>query len=122
MAIKTLTLAILMTTTAHAADWGKWVRRATVAGACAMSMVDLRTTRSALSRGAVETNPLLSGGGVGRMVGMKVGVCVGQASVEEWAGRGAGRHDRLWIGVNLVQIAGLAVVARRNTQMGRGRE
>jgi hypothetical protein len=73
--------------TAQASGKGVWLRRATLAAACAASFWDVRTTRTAVSLGALERNRLLAGPDGkprwGRMIGIKAGLCAGSAAAQE---------------------------------------
>ena len=59
----------------------KWLRRATMAAACAASFWDIQTTRTAVRHGAYEANRLFADAGGnprwGRMIGFKE---IGRAS------------------------------------------
>jgi hypothetical protein len=69
---------------ALSADWTLF-RRISQAAGCAASMADGMTTLAAAKYGAVETNPLLGRDpGAARVIGIKLGLCVGQIAWSEW--------------------------------------
>jgi hypothetical protein len=56
----------------------KWVRRTVTAAACAASAFDVSSTNYAISRGAIEANPLVANNGRvrwGRASLIKIGIC-----------------------------------------------
>jgi hypothetical protein len=65
----------------------QWLRRITLAASCAASIWDLQTTRTAVARGARESNRLVADAAGnprwGRMIGLKAGLCVGTAVAQE---------------------------------------
>lgn len=110
---KLLIALILLTATAHAANWAK-IRRATLAIACSSMAADAYTT---MGPRRIELNPLLrrSDGrpAMGRIWALKAGACGGLAVVQEtwpWT------NDRAWTAANVGTAAGLGWVAWRNTR------
>jgi hypothetical protein len=103
---------------------GVWLRRLTLAAACASGVWDIYTTRNAVRLGAVESNRLLADGQGrprwGRMIALNVGVCAGSALAQELLDRKRrpGATDYVWTGVNsalAVRHAAAAVHNRRVT-------
>jgi hypothetical protein len=99
---------------------GLWLRRLTLAAACASSFWDLHTTGTALRSGAVESNPLLVDGvgsvRSGRMLGVKLAVCAGSGISQEVLQRNphSGSQNYAWTGVNAAMAAGFSAAALRN--------
>ena len=97
-----------------------WLRRITLAAACAASAWDVQSTAAAIGRGGVESNNMFTNpmGRVrwGRMLGIKVAVCGGMAAAQEIKTFGGSRpiKDDLWIGVNSGIAARFAFAAVRN--------
>lgn len=116
--MKRIALLILMTTlplaqSMLAAGPAKWVRRLTAVGACAASMADLATTRSALAQGrGREGNPLMQS--QARLAGFKVGLCGGSLILQEFT-----KHDKAATAVNVGQIGLFGWTAHHNSRVGR---
>jgi hypothetical protein len=96
-----------------------WLRRLTLAGACAASFLDVRSTQSALSNGAVEANPLFADRAgnprYGRMIGFKLGACAGMGVAQELGLFGRGRNaDHGWIAANSTMAGTFAAIVARN--------
>lgn len=65
---------------------GKLLKRLTGVAACGASMLDVASTAYSVNRGGVESNGLLSNNGrpaYGKMVGIKIGACVGNLFLQE---------------------------------------
>ena len=77
-----LILAIFPVALAQAANWTS-LRRIAQISSCAASMVDAAST---LRPGLRELNPLLGSGqpNAGRIIGIKVGICLAPIIVAEW--------------------------------------
>jgi hypothetical protein len=122
----TLALFLVLQSTALAAEHKghhPWLRRLTLAAACAASFWDVQTTRDGIAAGGQEDNPLFSGPQGrprwGRIVGFKAGTCAASWIAEEhFANRGS--SDRFWIGVNTVSAGSLAGVALHNLRVADG--
>jgi hypothetical protein len=97
-----------------------WLRRVTLAAACATSFWDLHTTSVGVSNGAREANPLfadpLGRPRWGRMIGFKAGTCAASALAEEHFTRQR-PSDRFWIGVNTFTAGSFTAVAIRNVKV-----
>lgn len=80
-------IVLLLPGSAHAADWTKLRRISQIAG-CAASMLDARST---IRPGLNETNPILGRGNPNaeRIIGLKLGICVGTIIASEWSHRQA---------------------------------
>jgi hypothetical protein len=65
----------------------RWVRRATLAAACAASAADAATTYEGKLAGMQENNPLFRASNgtpaMGRVISLKVGICVVQGWLQE---------------------------------------
>lgn len=102
---------------------GMWLRRLTMAGACAASFWDLQTTRTAVGYGGVESNRWLADAQGkprwGRMVGMKIGVCAGTALAQELGARYMKKSSTsyAWAGMNAALTARFVSVALSNRRM-----
>ena len=91
----------------------KWVRRITLAAACAGSLAfDSISTRRAVAAGAVESNGLLAGSqgapAWGRVIGIKAAFCGAAAVVEETHTFGAWKSpasDWSWTAVNATTVS-----------------
>ena len=97
----------------------KWLRRLTLAGACAASLWDVRSTQSALSAGAFEANPLFTdrngNARMGRMIGFKLGACAGMGMIQELGLFGKTRNaDTGWIAANATMAGTWAAIVARN--------
>lgn len=114
-------LAISIPTAQNAQASPKWLRRVTGAAACAASMVDLGTTKYAISSGGRERNPLLSDPGgsprYGRMIGFKVGVCAGNLVIQEFLPT-KGKLQGVATGINLGMTGAFAGAAIHNKGVG----
>ncbi len=99
---------------------GKWLRRATLAAACAASFWDYSTTRTAVANGAVESNRFLAGAnGQPRwrlMLGLKTGLCAGMAVLQEKPMFGR-RMDLTWTGLNTGLAAYYSTAALHNRKL-----
>lgn len=90
---------------------GTWLRRLTMAGACAASFWDLQTTRAGAGYGALESNRLLADERGrpqwGRTIGIKVGVCAATALAQEWGARSikSPAATYVWTGMNAALAA-----------------
>jgi len=97
-----------------------WLRRITLAGACAASFWDLQTTRAGIGQGAHETNPLFTDSQGrprwGRMIGFKTGVCAASFAAEEHFAR-RGSSDTFWTAMNGLSAGSFAAIAIRNRQI-----
>jgi hypothetical protein len=96
-----------------------WLRRLTLAGACAASLWDVRTTQSAVASGAYETNALFSDRAgnprFGRMVGFKLGACAGMGVAQEFGLFGRARNsDSGWIAANTSMAGTFAAISIYN--------
>jgi hypothetical protein len=97
-----------------------WIRKITWAAGCAASYWDARTTATAIRRGAVEANPLLSDArGAprwGRIAGIKAGICGGTLLAESVVAR-RDPPDRYWIAINSGIAAAFAGAAIHNMEL-----
>ena len=97
-----------------------WLRRATLAAACAASFWDLQTTHAGAALGARESNPLFADPQGrprwGRIVGFKAGACAASFVAEERFSRG-GPSDRFWVGINAATAATFSAIAVRNLRI-----
>jgi hypothetical protein len=97
-----------------------WLRRITLAGACAASFWDLQTTRLGISQGARETNPLFTDAQGrprwGRMIGFKAGACAASVVAEEHFAR-RGSSGTFWTAMNGISAGSFAAIAIRNRQI-----
>ena len=100
-----------------------WLRRITLAGACAASFWDLQTTRAGVARGATEANPLFADvqgrPRLGLMIGFKAGVCAASFATEEHFARRRG-SDAFWTTVNGINAVGFAAIAIHNRSVAGG--
>ena len=99
-----------------------WLRRVTLAAACAASFWDVQTTHAGVAQGAREANPLFADPQGhprwGRLIGFKAGACAASFVAEERFAR-SGLSDRFWVGVNSASAAGFSAIAIRNIQLTR---
>src|ERR1700692_1649429 len=99
--------------TAPAAPKFKWLRRVTLAAACAASAADGATTYEGKLAGFRENNLLLRAAdgtpAMGRVIGLKVALCGLSIWREE-----RGKHVALYTIVNAGTALGFGVVAKRN--------
>ena len=97
-----------------------WIRRVTLAAACAASFWDVQTTSVGIRNGAREANPLFADAQGrprwGRIVGFKAGVCAASFVAEEHFAR-QGPSDRFWIGVNTISAGSFGAIAVRNLKV-----
>jgi hypothetical protein len=104
---------------ARPASAGHWLRRATLAAACAASFWDVQTTRTAIARGAREGNGFFADTAGyprwGRMIGFKVGVCGGSILAEELLFRRS--RDVPWTGLNTGLAAFYSTTAVHNIRV-----
>lgn len=100
----------------------KWLRRATMIGACAASIWDFQTTRAGASYGARELNSAMADANghprFGLMLGAKLGMCLGSVVTQELMPHKESRAlDPLWIGVNSALAARFATISIRNRNL-----
>jgi hypothetical protein len=102
--------------TTSAARKFKWLRRATLAAACAASAADAVTTYQGKLAGVHEDNPLLRAPNgtpaMGRVIVLKVALC----GLSIWS-QERGKHDKLYTIVNAGAAVGFGVIAKRNTDI-----
>jgi hypothetical protein len=95
-------LLFLLCEPADAAGAGRWLRRITLAAACAASFWDAQTTRAAVARGARERNGVFADAHGrpqwGRMIGFKAGTCGSLAVAQELFFRD---NEKAWTGLNI---------------------
>lgn len=113
MAVRLVLALLLLTATAHAANW-RVIRRATLAIACSGMVADAYTT---MGPRRIELNPLLrrpdGRPAMGRIWALKAGACGGLAVVQEsWPWK----NDRAWTAANVGTAAGLGWVAGLNSR------
>lgn len=98
----------------------RWLRRATLAAACAASAADAVSTWHTGRAGLTEANPLLravdGGPAMGRVISMKVGFC----ALTAWAEERKGHSNMTAIG-NTAAAAAFGYVAWRNEGLIRRR-
>src|SRR5438128_1117333 len=93
-----------------------WLRRLTLAGACAASLWDVRSTQSAVGSGsAYEANGLFSdragNARIGRMVGIKLGACAGMGVAQEFGLFGHSKNSNSgWITANSAMAGTFAAI------------
>jgi hypothetical protein len=112
-----LTMVLLVAPcTAPAAQKFKWLRRATLAAACAASAADAVTTYQGKLAGVQEDNPLLRApngtAAMGRVIGLKAALC----GLSMWS-QERGRHDTLYTIVNTGAAVGFGVITKHNTDI-----
>ena len=129
--MKLFCFGLLLATCSQAADLVEhpatskrvWIRRITLASACAASLgFDAVTTHRAVSAGAVESNGLLADSQGrpqwGRVIGIKAGMCAASAFLQErhsaWQ---SPRSDWTFTGVNLGVTAGYTWIGLRNLRV-----
>jgi hypothetical protein len=97
-----------------------WLRRLTLAGACAASFWDVQTTRAGVNQGARESNPLFADPQGrprwGRIIGFKAGACAASFAVEERFARRA-NLDTFWTAMNGVSAGSFAAIAIHNRKV-----
>jgi hypothetical protein len=96
-----------------------WLRRLTLAGSCAASFWDMRSTQSAVAGGAAEANRLFADSSgrsrMGRMFGFKLGTCAGMAIAQETSL--FGKRDAAntgWIAANTAMAATFSAISVHN--------
>ena len=98
-----------------------WLRRVTLAAACAASFWDVQTTSAGAAQGFREANPLFADPQGrprwGRIVGFKAGACAASFVAEERFARRGGPSDRFWVGVNAASAASFSAIAIRNIKI-----
>lgn len=104
---------ILLTATAHAANW-RTIRRATLAIACSGMVADAYTT---MGPRRIELTPWLrrpdGHPAMGRIWALKAGPCAGLAAAQEfWPWR----HDKGWTAANVGMAGVLSWATWRNTR------
>jgi hypothetical protein len=108
---RVLLLACLTVALADAVNW-RVIRRIAQAGACADSMIDARTT---LRPGQRESNPILGQGG--QVVGVKIGMCVGQIVAAELYLRRHPQHEQAVTTASFGTAAMYSAIAARNARL-----
>ena len=105
----------------HAQQSGRtWVRRITLAAACAASAWDIQTTAAAVGRGGREGNGWFADPvgrpRWGRMIGFKAGLCGGLIVSQELRalGRSTPWKDHLWTGLNTGMAARFTFASLKN--------
>jgi hypothetical protein len=97
-----------------------WLRRATVAAACAASFWDMQTTRTGVRYGGREGNAFLADAQGrprwGRMAGVKAGLCGGMMLAQELGARRTGKSKAsyAWAGTNAALAARFLSVSLQN--------
>lgn len=106
-------LMVLMPTHSelYAADW-HLLRRVAQVGACAASIGD---AASISHPGIREANPILGQGS--SVVGIKLGVCVGQVALSEWMSRRRPDWDRTTAVVSFGEAGLYTGLAIRNSRI-----
>lgn len=97
-----------------------WVRRLTLAAACAASFWDAHSTAVAVRAGARETNPIFADGlgrpRWGRILGFKAGACAASIVIQERFDRRP-NSDRFWTGINTGAAGLFSAAAIRNLKV-----
>jgi len=110
-----------------------WLRRVTLAAACAASAWDVQTTVSAIGRGGRESNNMftdpLGRARWGRIIGFKAALCGGMAAAQEIKPLGSPRvwgsspvKDSVWTGINTGLAARFVFASVRNRSVMTGRQ
>jgi hypothetical protein len=115
-----MALVVVLCTPARPEGTGRWLKRVTLAAACAASFWDAQTTALAVSRGAREVNGFLADSAGkpqwGRMIGVKAATCGGLVLVEE---KLLPRHEKSWISLNVGLSAVYSGMAVHNLGVAR---
>lgn len=113
-------LLVVLCAPARPEGTGRWLRRITLAAACAASFWDVQTTALAVSRGAREMNGFLADSAGrpqwGRMIGMKAAACGGLLVMQE---KVLPRHEKSWIALNVGLSAAYSGMAVHNLGVAR---
>ena len=95
-----------------------WLRRLTLAGACAASFLDVRSTQSAVASGAAENNFLFADHAgkpkIERMIGFKLGACAGMGFAQEFRLFGKKNTEAGWIAANTAMAGTFSAIAIHN--------
>lgn len=118
-------LLVCLAEAAEAGPNGRlWLRRLTLVGSCASAFWDIKTTRTAVRLGAVESNRLLADAQGrprwGRIIGLNIGLCAGTALSQELLDskrRSAAAADYAWSGVNTALAFRHALAALENRRV-----
>ena len=117
------TLVFLFASSAFAGEQPRgrhWLRRLTLAAACAASFWDAHATTVAVRAGARETNRLFADPQGrprwGRILGFKAGACAASFVVQERFDRRR-NADPFWTGINAATVGLFSTAAIRNLKV-----